>query len=98
MWNRRTEGGEGEGTKFEMVKQNVGRQEFETVQQKKRKNRKLKPWKQRVSQSISVEKVLDLGFYGGIKVIRSGLYDGDRAENYFIFISILKLIKIILKL
>ena len=94
MWNRRTEGGEGEGTKFEMVKQNVGRQEFETVQQKKRKNRKLKPWKQRVSQSISVEKVLDLGFYGGIKVIRSGLYDGDRVHNYFIFISILKLIKL----
>ena len=47
---------------------------------------------------VSVEKVLDLGFYGGIKVIRSGLYDGDRVQNYFIFISILKLIKTILKL
>ena len=91
MWNCRTEGGKGERPKFEMVKQNVGRQEFETVQQKKRKNRKLKPWKQRISQRVLVEKVLDLGFYGGIKVIRSGLYGEDRTENYFIFISILKL-------
>ena len=37
-------------------------------------------------------------FYGVIKCIRSGLYGGDRAVKYFIFISILKLIKTILKL
>ena len=36
--------------------------------------------------------------YGGIKYERSGLYDRDRAGNYFRFISILKLIKTILKL
>ena len=36
-------------------------------------------------------------FYGGIKYVRSGLYDRDRAGNYR-FISILKLIKTILKL
>ena len=33
-----------------------------------------------------------------IKCIKSGLYGGDRAGKYFIFISILKLIKTILKL
>ena len=36
--------------------------------------------------------------YGGIKYERSGLYDRDRAGNYFRFIGILKLIKTILKL
>ena len=36
----------------------MGRQEFETVQQKERKNKKLKSWKQRVS----VEKALGLDF------------------------------------
>ena len=38
------------------------------------------------------------GFYGRIKFIRSVLYSGDRVGNYFIFISVLKLIKPILKL
>ena len=38
------------------------------------------------------------GLYCGIKFRRSGLYGGDRAIIYFIFIRILKLIKIILKL
>ena len=33
------------------------------------------------------------GLYGVIKCIRSGLYRRDRAVKYFIFISILKLIK-----
>ena len=37
-------------------------------------------------------------FYGGIKYVRSGLYDREKAVNYFRFISILKLIKTILKL
>ena len=36
--------------------------------------------------------------YSGIKYVRSGLYDRDRDVNYFRFISILKLIKTILKL
>ena len=36
--------------------------------------------------------------YGGIKYVRSGLYDREKAVNYFRFISILKLIKTILKL
>ena len=42
----------------------------------------------------------DFGFelYNRIKLIKSGFYGGDRAEIYFIFISILKLIKTILKL
>ena len=38
------------------------------------------------------------GFYGRIKFITSVLYSGGRVGNYFIFISILKLIKPILKL
>ena len=59
---------------------------------KKWGDRKLKPWKQRVS----IEKGFGFGLYGRIKFIRSELYGGDRAENYFIFISILKLRKIIL--
>ena len=33
------------------------------------------------------------GLYGGIKFRRSGLYGRDRVRIYFIFISILKLIK-----
>ena len=33
--------------------------------------------------------------YGGIKFIRSGLYGGNRVGKYFIFISILKLLKTI---
>ena len=37
-----------------------------------------------------------LGLYGGIKFI-SGLYVGDRAGKYFIFVSNLKLIKTITK-
>ena len=43
-------------------------------------------------------KDFEFGLYGEVKYIRSGLYGGDRAENYFIFINILKLIKTILKL
>ena len=38
------------------------------------------------------------GLYGRTKLRRSGLYGGDRTEIYFIYISILKVIKIILKL
>ena len=37
------------------------------------------------------------GLYGGIKFIRSGLYGGNRIGKYFIFSSILKLLKTILK-
>ena len=33
---------------------------------------------------------LGFGIYGGIKVIKIELYCGDRAGNYFPFISILK--------
>ena len=33
------------------------------------------------------------GLYGGIKFRRNGLYGRDRVRIYFIFISILKLIK-----
>ena len=36
--------------------------------------------------------------YGGIKFRRNGLYDRDRAIIYFIYISILKLIKTLFKL
>ena len=38
------------------------------------------------------------GLYGGIKFRRNGFYGRDRAKIYFIFISILKLIKTLLKL
>ena len=96
-WAREREGGEGEGTKYETVKQNMGREESETVQQKERKNRKLKPWKQRVSETILVEKALGLGFVVELNLKEVGFTGGDRAQKYFIFISILKLLKTILK-
>ena len=38
------------------------------------------------------------GLYGGIKAIKIWLYGGDRVRNYFLFISILKFRKSILKL
>ena len=60
-------------------------------------NKKFKSWKQRVLKGINW-KGFEFVFYGVIKCIRSGLYGGDRAVKYFIFISILKLIKTILKL
>ena len=34
---------------------------------------------------------LGFGLYGGIKAIKIGFYSGDKAGNYFLFISILKL-------
>ena len=54
----------------------------------------MKRWKQRVS----IEKGFGFGLYGRIKFIRTGFYDRDGIGNYFLFISILKLRKTILKL
>ena len=48
-----------------------------------------------IKKRVSVGKALGLGF---MVELGSGLYGGDRAGKYFIFISILKLIKTILKL
>ena len=78
--------GEGERTK-------MWGEEIEIVQE----NKRFKPWKQRVLKGISL-KGFGFGLYGVIKCIRSGLYGGNRAVKYFIFISISKLIKTILKL
>ena len=68
------------------------------MQQKERKNKKFVIVKTKGFTQGLGWKGFDFGLYGGIKLIRNGLYGGDRVGIYFIFISILKLIKTILKL
>ena len=46
----------------------------------------------------TVRHKLGLELYCGIKAIKIGLQNGDKAKNYFHFFSILKFRKIILKL
>ena len=68
------------------------------MQQKERKNRNFVTMKTKgFTKGLGWK---DFGFwlYNGIKLIKSGFYGGDRAKIYFIFISILKLTKTILKL
>ena len=66
----------------------------------KRGERKLKRAGKQKVETVKTEgfkryqlKGFGFGLYGVIKCIRSGLYGEDRAVKYFIFISILKLIK-----
>ena len=62
------------------------------MQQKEKKNRKFVTVKtQGFTKGLGWK---DFGFelYNRIKLIKSGFYGGDRAEIYFIFISILKLL------
>ena len=68
------------------------------MQQKERKNKKFVTVKTKGSTKGLGWKDFGFGLYNGIKLIKSGFYGGDRAKIYFIFISILKLIKTILKL
>ena len=100
MWNRKIEGGGEEWTKFEWeTKGGEGEgAKFETVNQNRATKGKEKQKVEIVKTKGFGWKGFGFGFYGRIKFIRSVLYSGDRVGNYFIFISILKLIKPILKL
>ena len=68
------------------------------MQQKERKNKNFVTVKTKGFTKGLGWKDFGFGLYNGIKLIKSGFYGGDRAGIYFIFISILKLIKTILKL
>ena len=71
-------------------KKNVGKvKEFETVQQKERKNRKFETMKTKGFTKGLDWKGFGFGLNGGIKFIRSGLYGVDRTGIYFRFIRIL---------